>query len=173
MFCDISNFTGIAEKLSPETLVSALDKHFRKFDHIILKYDLEKIKTIGDAYMCVAGLDGRGDAASNTANMMAAAYEMNTLNAAGAADGPEFRFRIGIHTGSVTSGVVGFKKYAFDIWGDAVNVAARMEQHSEAGRINVSGDTFELLRKQFTFVHRGKITVKNKGEVDMYFAENS
>ncbi|MDP1728535.1 MAG: adenylate/guanylate cyclase domain-containing protein [Bacteroidota bacterium] len=174
MFSDIENFTNIAEQLSPEDLVETLDFYFKEFDQIIMKYGIEKIKTIGDAYMCVAGLKGDRTPEVEAENIIHAALEMTELNQQSKEKfeekfGLSLEFRIGIHSGSIISGVVGLKKYAYDIWGDAVNTAARMEQNSQAGRINISGNTFQLVKDKFHFERRGKIAVKNKGDVEMYF----
>lgn len=174
MFSDIENFTSIAEQLSPEDLVETLDFYFKEFDQIIIKHGIEKIKTIGDAYMCVAGLKGDCTPEVEAENIIQAALEMTELNRQSKDKfikkfNLSLEFRIGIHSGSIISGVVGLKKYAYDIWGDAVNTAARMEQNSMAGRINISGSTYQLIHDKFHFEHRGKIAVKNKGQVDMYF----
>lgn len=172
IFCDVKNFTTIAEKLTPEMLVKMLDTYFKQFDTICANNGIEKIKTIGDAYMCVAGLNQSVENPSKNAIDAALQFlefakqiqddMMEQFNQA-------FQFRIGIHTGNIVSGVVGLKKYAYDIWGDAVNTAARMEQNSESGKINVSGNTYEATKTHFNFTYRGMIEAKNKGEIDMYF----
>jgi len=173
LFCDVRSFTTIAETLSPAALVSMLDHYFHGFDEIVADLGLEKIKTIGDAYMVAGGLhEGTG----NAETVIQSAIRMLEFTEQCHTDmemkyGSSFRFRVGIHTGSVVSGVVGRDKYAYDIWGDAVNVAARMEQNSEDGKINVSGETWQRTHHRFASVYRGKIQVKNKGEVDMYFIE--
>ncbi|MBK8042718.1 MAG: hypothetical protein KBG02_12810 [Haliscomenobacter sp.] len=175
MFSDFKNFTAIAETLTPDALVKELDHCFRAFDQIIGKYHLEKIKTIGDAYMVVGGLPDPDP--DHPRRVIAAAIEMlrfledyqrerRKLNL------PFFEARVGVHTGPLVAGVVGDKKFAYDVWGDTVNVAARMESGSEPGRINISAETYKLVQQEFQCVHRGKIQVKNKGEVDMYFVEN-
>jgi class 3 adenylate cyclase len=144
IFCDIKNFSHIAEKLSPEQLVEMLDTYFKQFDSIVEKLGLEKIKTIGDAYMCAAGLQNdKEDAAIHS---VSAAIEILKFNDSIEQEclrkfGEAFYFRVGIHTGNVVSGVVGLNKFSYDIWGDAVNVAARMEQNSIPGMINISGAT--------------------------------
>ena len=144
MFCDVKEFTTIAEALSPEDLVSMLDTYIRRFDDIVDAYDLEKIKTIGDAYMVAGGLHGDPTESAN-ATVSAAQEMLNAVEELREGSlhryGYAFDYRIGIHTGNVIAGMVGRDKYAYDIWGDAVNVASRMEHHSEIGRINISGDT--------------------------------
>jgi len=175
MFCDVKNFSHIAESLQPSEVVEMLDRYFKQFDIITEKYGVEKIKTIGDAYMCVGGLNKN---TKNSANdTVQASIEFLEFNESIEKEMLEkynqaFSFRIGIHTGTVVSGVVGLKKYAYDIWGDAVNIAARMEQNSVPGKINISGGTYNIVKNQFpNFIYRGKIPVKNKGEIDMYFIE--
>ena len=174
LFADIKGFSGITENLSAEELVSQLDECFRAFDKIVDKHGLEKIKTVGDMYVCACGLPKPVN--DNAVKTVRAALDMiNFLKGFNAAkqiqDLPAFDFRIGIHTGPVITGVVGQKKFTYDIWGDAVNMAARMEQHGEPGKINISGSTYALVKDKFTCIHRGKIEAKNKGKVDMYFVE--
>ncbi|MGE5108988.1 MAG: adenylate/guanylate cyclase domain-containing protein, partial [Sphingobacteriales bacterium] len=172
MFTDFENFTSKSEKLSPEELVNMIDTCFRKFDEIISKYNLEKIKTIGDAYLCVSGLPDTKD--HNAANVVNAAIEIiEAINSMrqNADENGYFDIRIGIHTGPLVAGVVGDKKFAYDIWGDTVNTAARMEQNSEPNKINISQSTYELVKDEFNCVFRGKKAAKNKGMIEMYFAE--
>lgn len=176
LFSDFKNFTTIAEQLSPEELVQELDTCFKAFDDIIGKYpDLEKIKTIGDAYMCAGGLSERRTMPNN---MVKAALEMQDFLTQQRAvrqrvGKPFFEARIGIHTGPVVAGVVGSKKFAYDIWGDTVNTAARVEANSEPGRVNISETTYHLIKYAFNCQHRGKVEAKNKGFLDMYFVEGS
>ncbi len=175
LFADFVGFSKIAEMLSPQQLVSELDTCFRAFDHIIALHGLEKIKTIGDAYMCAGGLPNGGG--SQMRNMVLAARDMqrwlSDWNVERLKNGqPLFEARIGIHNGPVVAGVVGSKKFAFDIWGDTVNIAARIEQAGEGGKINISGESYELIREFFPCTYRGKIAAKNKGEIDMYYVEN-
>lgn len=174
MFLDFKGFTSIAKQMSPEELVDNLHEAFSAFDEIVARHEIEKIKTIGDAYMCAAGLGG--DPHLATRNMIAAAKEiqsfLNDWNAKRMSKGlPEFHARIGIHTGPVVAGVVGKRKFAYDIWGDTVNVAARMESASEPGKINISAKTHALLNEAYRFEKRGKVQIKNAGEVEMYFLE--
>lgn len=172
LFADIQNFTKIGEKLSPEKLVSEIDFYFKAFDEIITRYGIEKIKTIGDAYMCASGLHNQ--AASSATDMVHAALELQdfvnkTREERTKLNEIFFEIRVGIHTGPVVAGIVGVKKFAYDIWGDAVNTAARMETAGETNRINISEVTFELVNDHFDCIHRGKMEVKNKGLMDMYF----
>lgn len=173
LFADFVNFTAIAERITPQQLVTDLDTCFRAFDAIIDRYELEKIKTIGDAYLCAGGLQGDTGSA---VRMVHAAREMQQWLTQWNTDRqqhglPLYHARMGIHSGAVVAGVVGARKFAFDIWGDTVNIAARVEQAGEAGRINLSGAAYEAVRGQVACNFRGKIPVKNKGEIDMFFVE--
>lgn len=171
LFTDFKNFTNIAEQLTPEELVKELDFYFKGFDTIIRKYNIEKIKTIGDSYMCAAGLSGKK---SDSTDMVRAALAMQTfMNDARYQKMenslPFFEARIGIHTGPVVAGVVGDDKFAYDIWGDTVNTASRMEQNCEPGHINISESTYWQIKYSFECRYRGKLAAKNKGEIDMYY----
>ena len=175
LFADIKGFTSIAEKLTPVKLVTQLDEVFGAFDNIIAKHGMEKIKTIGDAYMCACGLPLADN--ENAIKSVNAALDMQQfIKGFGAANKiqnlPVFEIRIGIHTGPLVAGVVGLKKFAYDIWGDAVNLASQMEQHSEPGKVNISGETYALVKNSFNCTYRGKIETKSKGEVDMYFVDS-
>ncbi|MES2778830.1 MAG: adenylate/guanylate cyclase domain-containing protein [Bacteroidota bacterium] len=166
LFTDFVNFTGLSERMTPTELVQEIHRNFTAFDAIIEKHGLEKIKTIGDAYMAVCGLPN--EMPDHAQRVVKAALDiLNYMEHSGST----FQIRMGIHSGDVVAGIVGVKKYAYDIWGDAVNTAARMEQNSETGKINISGSTYELVKREFNCVHRGKIEAKNKGEIDMYFVE--
>jgi class 3 adenylate cyclase len=171
MFTDFKGFTSYSQNLSPEKLVKTVDYYFSKFDAIMDKYDLEKIKTIGDAYMCAGGLPFPTD--DHPHKMVEAAFEIaQVMQEAKKETDPDivpFEVRIGINTGAIVAGVVGTRKFAYDIWGDTVNVAARMESLSEPGRVNVSENTYLLIRDTYSCEHRGQIHVKNKGMMDMYF----
>lgn len=174
LFSDFINFTNIAEQLTPDELVLELDDCFKAFDFIIQKYtDIEKIKTIGDAYMCASGLEDRKILPDN---LVRAALEMQAFLQEHKQERqrlgkPYFEARIGIHTGPVVAGVVGVKKFAYDIWGDTVNIAARVESNGEAGRVNISETTYRLIKYSFDCLYRGKVEAKNKGLIDMYFVE--
>ncbi len=175
LFADIKNFTGAAEKMTPTQLVTEIDYYFKNFDQIVGNYKIEKIKTIGDAYLCVGGLP-KADV-DNAYYVICAALEMQefmkrTKAEKEKAGGIYFEIRIGIHTGPLIAGIVGLRKFAYDIWGDTVNIAARMEQHGEEGKINISGTTYELVKGKFSCTHRGKIEAKNKGQIDMYFVDD-
>ncbi len=173
LMADIKGFTRISEILSPDELISRIDHFFSSFDEIMLKYKLERIKTIGDAYMAAGGF--LGDPGGSALNMVYAALEMQEFIRNANKDVPEnerLDMRIGLNTGPVIAGVVGFKRYQYDIWGDTVNIAARMEQESEAGKINVSETTRVLTSEYIVFENRGKIEGKNKGLMDMYFVKS-
>lgn len=174
LFADIKNFTGAAERLTPEQLVDEIDYYFKKFDEIVATYKIEKIKTIGDAYLCVGGLPTADR--DNAVYVVSAAIDMQTFvekekQERAARSKIFFEIRIGIHTGPLIAGIVGLRKFAYDIWGDTVNIAARMEQHGEEGKINITGPTYELVKTNFNCTYRGKIEAKNKGQIDMYFVE--
>ncbi|MFN8242121.1 MAG: adenylate/guanylate cyclase domain-containing protein [Bacteroidales bacterium] len=174
LFSDIQGFTKIAEEMNPEVLIDELDKFFFHFDSVVEKYGIEKIKTIGDAYMCAGGIPEKNR--TNPVEVILAALEMkqymSRLKAASEISGMKYwDIRIGIHTGTVVAGVVGHKKLTYDIWGDTVNTASRMESSGEAGKINISGTTYEFVKEFFICEHRGKMPVKYKGELDMYFVE--
>ncbi len=174
LFTDFKGFTTIAEKLTPQELVKELNNCFLEFDRIIDKNNLEKIKTIGDAYMCAGGIPLENT--TNPIDIVKAGLEikdyMENLKKEREAAGEDFwELRIGIHTGPVVAGVVGKNKFAYDIWGDAVNTASRMESSGVPGKVNISGETYELVKNHFKCTHRGKIQAKNKGEIDMYIVE--
>ncbi|WP_291723936.1 adenylate/guanylate cyclase domain-containing protein [Bernardetia sp.] len=176
MFTDFKGFTQISEKLSPEDLVKKLEYCFTEFDKICDKYDLEKIKTIGDAYMCAGGIPVANS--SNPKDAVRAGLEMQQFmkdwkSYQEKIGEPTFELRLGIHTGSVVAGVIGKNKFAYDIWGDAVNLAARMESSGEVGKVNISETTYHHVKNDFECEYRGKITAKNKGEIDMYFVQSS
>jgi adenylate cyclase len=174
LFSDIQGFTKIAEEMNPEVLIDELDKFFFHFDSVVEKYGIEKIKTIGDAYMCAGGIPEKNR--TNPVEVILAALEMqqymHRLKANSEIAGMKYwDIRIGIHTGTVIAGVVGQKKLSYDIWGDTVNTASRMESSGDAGKINISGTTYEFVKEFFVCEYRGKMPVKYKGELDMYFVE--
>jgi class 3 adenylate cyclase len=172
LFSDFVGFTSYAEKLSPEDLVKTIDYYFSKFDLIMDKYGLEKIKTIGDAYMAAGGLTDK--TVDHAKQMVLAAKEMNDFVAKAKDDSSTtatFDIRIGINTGPVVAGVVGTKKFAYDIWGDTVNIASRMESNSESGRINITEYTHDIIKNDFNFDYRGELAVKNRGDLKMYFVD--
>lgn len=171
LFTDFVNFTSISEQIGEQEMLNELNICFTEFDRIMEKYDLEKIKTIGDAYLAVSGLP-----VSNTLhakNAVHASLEILSYIKKRKSENPNaLDIRIGIHSGAVIAGIVGVKKFAYDIWGDTVNTAARMEQNSQPGKLNVSEATYTLLKDDFVFEHRGKIVTKGKGELNMYFINN-
>lgn len=176
LFTDFKDFSKNAENLSPNDLVTELNEYFQAFDNIAEKHNLEKIKTIGDSYMCAGGIPTENT--THAINMVDAAFEMQiytqTRNDQKVKQGLiPWGLRIGVHTGPIIAGVVGRKKYAYDIWGNTVNIASRMESNGEVGKINVSATTYELIKEKYHCEYRGKISAKNIGEVDMYFVDGS
>lgn len=171
MFTDFVNFTKAGERMGSEALVEELHSCFKVFDEIIDKHNIEKIKTIGDAYLAVSGLPTPDN--KHASNIINAAREIQSfmLNHREKLGDKTFEIRIGLHSGDVTAGIVGVKKFAYDIWGDTVNTAARMEQSSQPGKINISETTYELVKHEFNCVYRGEIEAKNKGKMKMYFVE--
>lgn len=178
LFTDFKGFTAMSEKLSPKALVKDLHACFSLFDRVCEKYGIEKIKTIGDAYMAAGGLPTPNH--THAEDVVKAALEMAQIVEAGkskkiASGEPFFEIRIGVHTGPVVAGIVGIKKFQYDIWGDTVNTASRMESSGEVGRVNMSDTTYQLLRDQpaFRFTSRGKVKAKGKGEIEMYFVDRT
>jgi class 3 adenylate cyclase len=171
LFADIVNFTELSASVPPVQLVCLLNEIFSKFDGLAEKYGLEKIKTIGDAYMVVGGLPVFDpDHAEAIADM---ALDMqDVISNFDSGLGQPFKIRIGINTGAVVAGVIGIKKFIYDLWGDAVNVASRMESHGLSDHIQVSQSTYTILENKYKFTDRGKIMIKGKGEMQTYFLIN-
>jgi adenylate cyclase len=171
IFTDFVSFTKVSERLTPQELVQELHECFKAFDEICEKYGLEKIKTIGDAYLAVSGLPAVIDNHAELA-IHAAQEIIETMRKRKEERGDKtFGIRVGLNSGRVIAGIVGVKKFAYDIWGDTVNTAARMEQNGQAGRVNISEATYELVKDQFICEYRGEIEAKNKGKLKMYFVE--
>jgi class 3 adenylate cyclase len=178
LFTDFKGFTALSELVTPKQLVKDLHECFSAFDRICETHGLEKIKTIGDAYMAAGGLPVPN--ATHASDAIAAALEMRDFIAEGkarkiAAGQPFFEIRIGIHTGPVVAGIVGVKKFQYDIWGDTVNTASRMESSGEVGHVNISESTYERVKNEpgLTFTSRGKVQAKGKGVLEMYFVDLS
>lgn len=176
MFVDFKGFSHIAQKLPAEQLVAELDHAFKNFDEIIDHHGLEKIKTIGDEYMCAGGVPAESE--GHPLDMVKAAFEIQSFlknwnTEKRTKNQPLFEARIGIHTGPLIAGVVGSKKFAYDVWGDTVNVASRMESKSEAGRVNISATTYARIKNEFDCEYRGKVPAKNVGEVEMYYVNGA
>ncbi len=171
LFTDFKGFSAISKQLTAEKLVNDLHYAFQNFDRIIGKHGLEKIKTIGDSYMCAGGLP---DHDGHPRDVVKAGLEIQQFLKAWneekkKAGEPAFEARIGIHTGPLVAGVVGSRKFAYDIWGDTVNIASRMESNGEAGLVNISASTFSFIKNDFECQYRGKVPAKNVGEIEMYF----
>lgn len=175
LFTDFVGFTKFSEKMSPGEVVEVIHDCFSIFDDIVTKYNVEKIKTIGDAYMAVAGLPTPSE--THARDAVLAALEMQVamdryFEERRQSGLPGMGVRIGVNTGPVVAGIVGKKKFQYDIWGDTVNTAARMESSSENGKVNISESTYEKVHSMFICHYRGKIHAKNKGEIGMYFVEH-
>jgi class 3 adenylate cyclase/lipopolysaccharide biosynthesis regulator YciM len=174
LFADFKGFSKYAANLEPEVLVEQLDYYFRSFDAIIGNYDIEKIKTIGDSYMCAGGLpDVNSTNPVDVVNcgLMMRDFVEQYKQSQIAAGKQYLEMRIGIHTGPVVAGIVGLKKFSYDIWGDTVNIASRLESGGQEGKVNLSGVTYQYVKDHFKCEYRGRIPIKNRGEIEMYFAE--
>jgi adenylate cyclase len=171
MFADIVDFTPLASQMSPTKLVNLLNEIFSSFDQLAQQHNLEKIKTIGDAYMVVGGLPTVQPNHAEAIAQMALDMQQK-ISSFKRDDGKSFRLRIGINTGSVVAGVIGIKKFGYDLWGDAVNIASRMEAQGIAGNIQVTRATYEYLKDKYIFEKRGTIFVKGKGEMTTYWLKN-
>ena len=174
MFTDFKNFTRVSEELTPEQLVKEIDHCYRAYDDIIGQFGLEKIKTMGDSYICAGGLPEMNF--THPEDVVGAALAIRDFMDNYSTDRKSrgevtFEIRIGVHTGPAVAGIVGAKKFAYDIWGDSVNLAARMESSGQTGKVNISHGTYQMVKDKFLCTYRGKVDAKNKGEIDMYFAE--
>jgi class 3 adenylate cyclase len=168
LFCDLVGFTPISQEMPADRLIEFLGKIFAEFDNLAAEYGVEKIKTIGDAYMAAAGIpEAQPDHAVRIAEL--ATRMLETVNNIAAATALNLQARIGVHSGPIIAGVIGTHKFAYDIWGDTVNTASRMESHSLPGRIQVSAATRSLLAGRFSLERRGSIVVKGKGTMETFF----
>jgi class 3 adenylate cyclase len=168
LFTDFDNFTSLASQLSAKKLVKELNAIFTGFDSVLNKYNLEKLKTIGDSYMVAGGLPN--ETSDHAVKITQAAVEIQEI-VKRANNESQFncRMRVGINSGPCVAGIVGIKKYTYDVWGDTVNIAKRLETQCEPGRINISQATYDLVKNYFNCEYRGSIEAKGKGEIDMYF----
>jgi adenylate cyclase len=168
LFCDLVGFTALSHELSADQVIDFLSQIFSGFDRLAAEQGVEKIKTIGDAYMVAAGIpEAQADHATRIAALSLRMLE--EVNAIAAATGLKLQARIGVHSGPIVAGVIGTHKFAYDVWGDTVNTASRMESHSVPGRVQISAATRALLDDRFDFEARGSIEVKGKGMMETYF----
>jgi len=168
LFCDVVGFTTLSEGLTPDRTIDFLSRIFSAFDRLAAEFKVEKIKTIGDAYMVAAGIP---EAQSDHADRIAALAPrmLEAVAAVAEATGLKLQARIGIHTGPIVAGVIGAHKFVYDVWGDTVNTASRMQSHSRPGRIQISAATRHALGGRFKLKRRGIIKVKGKGAMETYF----
>ncbi|UHG94888.1 adenylate/guanylate cyclase domain-containing protein [Spirosoma oryzicola] len=178
LFTDFKSFTQTAEQMSPQSLVEEIHTCFKAFDLIVEKYQIEKIKTIGDAFMAVGGLSYTDD--RSLKNIVLAGLEMQEFMVKRAVEKrvegyPAFEMRLGIHTGPIVAGIVGVKKFQYDVWGDTVNTASRMESSGMVGKVNISETLYEFIKQEecFSFEYRGQVHAKGKGKMGMYFVKKS
>jgi PAS domain S-box-containing protein len=172
LFADVKNFSSFCQNLSPQQLLNELHEYFNEFDEIVKQNFVEKIKTVGDAYMCAGGLPIPNRSHPFNVILVGLQIQQKTaeINLRKRAEGRQaWEFRVGIHTGDIISGVIGKQKFAYDIWGDTVNIASRMEFSCETGKLNISGAAYQLVKDYFDCDYRGKIDIKNRGKFDMYF----
>ncbi len=171
LFTDFQGFRDISNSLPPSELVAELNEIFYSFDLIIEKYGLEKLKTLGDTYMIGGGLPKESN--DHAVKVICAGLDMiEFLNKRNINNDIKWLMRVGVNSGQVVAGVVGTNKFSYDVWGDTVNIASRMESNSQPGKINISGSTYELIKDYFICEYRGKLSAKGKGEIDMYFVKN-
>lgn len=171
-FTDFEGFTNIAESMGPDELVTELDRCFSYFDSLMDRYNLEKLKTIGDSYMFAGGIPGSNPVHAVDCVMAALEIQafMNQMKEIKASQNlPYWQLRLGIHSGDLVAGVIGEKKFAYDVWGDTVNTASRCESSGVTGKINISGATYELVKDFFACEYRGAVAAKHKGNIEMYF----
>lgn len=170
LFADLAGFTEYSQRADARELVAMLDEVFSAFDTLASEHGIEKIKTIGDAYMAVAGLPVRRPDHARSVAWMALGMQERMADLT-ARRGVALQLRVGIHSGAVVAGVIGRHKFTYDLWGDTVNTASRMESHGEVGRVHVSQSTRDLLAGTFRFTERGEVTVKGKGTMRTYFLD--
>ena len=172
LFTDFVGFTKIAEGLGPQQLIEQLDGCFRRFDQVALRHGLEKIKTIGDSYMAAGGIPAPNR--THAVDCVLAALDIQRVMAEmmdekRAAKQPFWQSRVGINTGPIVAGVIGREKFSYDVWGDTVNTASRLESSGVANEVNISATTYREVKDFFVCEYRGKVAAKSKGEIDMYF----
>ncbi len=175
LFADFVGFSRVASFLSPEEIIRYLNRYFVAFDQILERHNVEKIKTIGDAYMCAGGIPIANT--TNPVDTLKVALEMQAFAIKFKAEGMpglkgDWDLRVGLHSGELVAGVIGNKKFAYDIWGDTVNIASRLERACEPGKVNISEQTYQLIKDQYPCTYRGEIEIKNIGKIGMYFVEN-